>query len=115
MPPSDFADLLRKRGVPFQTQPVDNDTAFVMLGYVVPDGRYAGAAVDAAVLIPGDFPCTPPYGVHVRKGAMQGAANVNPSPLGPDWELWSRQMEWADPASRTPESCMAQVNRWLEA
>ena len=114
MPPSDFGDLLRRRGVSFQTCPANTDTIFIMSGYAIPDGRHAGAVLDVAIQIPGDFPSTPPYGVHVKKGVIQNAARAHPSILGSDWEFWSRQMEWNDPESRTPESCMAQVNRWLE-
>lgn len=114
MPPSDFGDMLRRRCIPFQTRSCGNDTLFIVAGYVVPDGRHAGTATDLAIQIPGDFPKTPPYGVHVKKGAVGGAVGVNPSIMGPEWELWSRQMEWKDPESRTPESCLAQVNRWLE-
>ncbi len=69
---------------------------FAVFPYAVEVGTRAGQQVKIGLQIPGDWPLSPPPGPHVspRLGHPHGA--VNPSPLGPDWEYWSRPAHnWA--------------------
>ena len=73
---------------------------FVIFPYTVEVGSRAGEQVRIGLQVPGDWPLSPPPGPHVspRLGHPHGA--VNPSPLGEDWEYWSRPAQnW--PADRS--------------
>ncbi|MFF1519723.1 hypothetical protein [Streptomyces sp. NPDC058305] len=69
---------------------------FVAFDYTVETGCRAGTTVRVALQAPSDFPVTPPAGPQVtpRLGHPDGA--VHPSPVGDDWEYWSRPASnWA--------------------
>jgi hypothetical protein len=73
---------------------------FAVFTYHIEVGSCAGQTVQIGLQIPGDWPLSPPPGPHVspRLGHPQGA--VHPSPLGPEWEYWSRPAQnW--PVERT--------------
>jgi hypothetical protein len=63
---------------------------YAVFTFVIEVGERAGQEIRIGLEIPGDWPMTPPPGPHVspRLGHPQGA--VHASPLGPDWEYWSR-------------------------
>jgi hypothetical protein len=63
---------------------------FATFAYLVEVGSRTGEQVQLGLAIPGDWPLSPPPGPHVnpRLGHPHGA--VHDSPLGPDWEYWSR-------------------------
>lgn len=64
--------------------------------YTIEVGSRAGQQVRIGLLIPADWPMTPPPGPHVspRLGHPHGA--VSGSALGDDWEYWSRPAQnWA--------------------
>jgi hypothetical protein len=63
---------------------------FAIFEWSVPVGTRIGEVVTIALQLPADLPATPPSGPHVkpRLGHPQGA--VHPSPLGDEWEYWSR-------------------------
>jgi hypothetical protein len=58
--------------------------------YAVEVGLLVGSNIRLGLAVPADFPLTPPPGPHVspRLGHPLGA--VHASPLGADWEYWSR-------------------------
>ncbi|MER6442186.1 hypothetical protein ABT275_38515 [Streptomyces sp. NPDC001185] len=69
---------------------------FVAFDYIVETGLRAGTTVRVALQAPADFPVTPPTGPQVspRLGHPDGA--VHASPVGDDWEYWSRPASnWA--------------------
>jgi hypothetical protein len=69
---------------------------FVILGYTIEVGSQAGHQIRIGLQVPPDWPLTPPPGPHVspRLGHPHGA--VHSSPLGDDWEYWSRPAQnWA--------------------
>ena len=73
---------------------------FVVFAYRIELGSRAGQEVRIGLQVPGDWPISPPPGPHVspRLGHPHGA--VHDSPLGSDWEYWSRPAQnW--PADRT--------------
>lgn len=73
---------------------------FVIFPYRVEVGSRAGQIVTVGLPVPGDWPLSPPPGPHIspRLGHPHGA--VHASPLGPDWEYWSRPAQgWANDRS----------------
>ncbi len=111
-----FSDFLAKMGLPFEQIEVDNKIIFVIEHYKIPHGRHSGKTVQIGLPIPKDFPNTAPYGLHIRKshGFQRNTSAAKSSPLGDDWEFWSRKLGWDDPSYRTPRYYFDQVNRWLE-
>ncbi|WP_030234994.1 hypothetical protein [Streptomyces sp. NRRL S-350] len=63
---------------------------YVVFDYTVEIGPRAGTALRIGLQATADFPVTPPGGPQVSPqiGHPQGA--VHPSPLGSEWEYWSR-------------------------
>jgi hypothetical protein len=73
---------------------------FIVFDYTIEVGPRAGQVVRVGLQATPDFPATPPGGPQVspRLGHPDGA--VHPSPLGEEWEYWSRPAaHWA--ADRT--------------
>src|SRR5689334_19310164 len=58
-------------------------------------GRHKGKVIDVGV-VGRDFPFSAPAGIHVRPMLVPtGANSVSSSPLGTDWQYWSRRLpEW---------------------
>jgi hypothetical protein len=81
----EFLAQLRREGLlPTVTQGI------AVFDYTIEVGTLAGTAAKLGLGVPGDFPLTPPPGPHVspRVGHPHGAVHV--SPLGVEWEYWSR-------------------------
>lgn len=90
---------LAASGYQVQVQVVEQGQ-FVLFTYRIEVGSRADQEVRIGLQIPGDWPISPPPGPHVspRIGHPRGA--VHQSPLGSDWEYWSRPAQnW--PADRT--------------
>jgi len=69
---------------------------FAIFTYTVEVGSRVGQQIRVGLQVPGDWPLSPPPGPHVspRIGHPHGA--VSGSPLGGDWEYWSRPAQnWA--------------------
>jgi hypothetical protein len=69
---------------------VTEQAGFGIFPYTVEVGRRAGEQVKVGLLIPGDWPLSPPPGPHVSPRLGHPAGAVHPSPLGAEWEYWSR-------------------------
>lgn len=63
---------------------------FAVFPYVIQVGRLAGEEIHVGLAIPGDWPMSPPPGPHVKPRLGHPYGSVHTSPLGPDWEYWSR-------------------------
>lgn len=104
MGPDDFLAELRAEGFdPTVSQGI------AVFDYMVEVGTLAGSTLRLGLAVPGDFPLTPPPGPHVspRLGHPNGA--VHPSPLGADWEYWSRpHPSWAQ-TDRTVAAYMRHI------
>lgn len=75
---------------------VSRNNEFAIFSYTIEVGNRAGQQVRVGLQIPKDWPLSPPPGPHVspRIGHPHGA--VSGSPLGADWEYWSRPAQnWA--------------------
>lgn len=69
---------------------------YVVFAYTIEAGPRVGTEVRIGLHATPDFPVTPPSGpqVYPQIGHPDGA--VHPSPLGDDWEYWSRPaINWA--------------------
>lgn len=59
--------------------------------YVIPSGSMAGRTVDVAIERSSAVPYVVPPAVHIRPALVpMGNYNTQQSPLGSDWQYWSR-------------------------
>ena len=81
----------------------------VVFDYEVPLGGRAGQNVRIGLMHMPDWPLSCPPGPHVSPRIGHPDGNVHDSPLGQDWEYWSRPFpNWAD-SSRTFREYMAHI------
>src|SRR5712691_2717943 len=73
-------------------------------------GAYAGKVVDIGIPSQ-DFPFTLPAGIHVHPMlAPIGQNGISQSPLGNDWQYWSRRLaDWG--GGRTARHVISYVNK----
>ncbi|MBN8991359.1 MAG: hypothetical protein J0H42_24190 [Rhizobiales bacterium] len=86
---------------------VPNKSDHVAFTYEVPTGKYAGQSINIGLVVPPDFPLTPPGGVHIsslihpnKPGGSHPTGGVHDSSfqgyLGHSWQYWSRPFnEWS--------------------
>lgn len=68
----------------------------VVFTYEVPVGGRLGQTISVAVAKTPDWPLSCPPGPHLSPRLGHPNGNVHASPLGPDWEYWSRPFpNWA--------------------
>jgi len=73
---------------------------YAIFSYTVEVGLWAGEQVQIGLLIPGDWPLSPPPGPHVSPRLSHPGVAVHASPLGSGWEYWSRPAShWASDRS----------------
>jgi hypothetical protein len=84
---------------------------YVSFEWVVPVGRLLGETVHIALQLPPDLPATPPPGPHVKPRLGHPGGSVNPSPLGPEWEYWSRPFAGWPQSQRSGAAYMAHLRR----
>ena len=75
-------------------------------------GRHKGKVIDVGLACP-DFPFSAPAGIHVRPLLVAtGPNNVNNSPLGAEWQYWSRRLaDWG--SDRTARHIISYINKVL--
>lgn len=114
--PAAFEEALRRREWRYEAREVPDGRAFVVPEYEIPDGPHAGRRVAVGFVLPADYPSTPPAGVQVRldHGLTDRPMAVYPSPLGPDWQHWSRRVQGWEPGQRSAGRFLDQAERWLE-
>jgi hypothetical protein len=71
-----------------------------VLAYHIEVGGLAGQDIRMGLAIPGDWPMSPPPGPHLCPRLGHPGGGVHVSPLGPEWEYWSRPAP-AWPADRS--------------
>jgi len=83
----------------------------VINNYEIRVGRHSGKRV--RVGIPGqDFPFAAPAGLHFSPHlAANGVANVSQSPLGADWQYWSRRLQDWKESDRNARHVISYINR----
>lgn len=86
---------------------------FALFEYDIPVGGRIGETVHIGLQLPGDLPATPPPGPHVKPRLGHPGGSVNPSPLGPEWEYWSRPFPGWPQSPRTAAAYMAHLRALL--
>ena len=94
-----FANELRAAGIEVEEL---GDGHIMIPGYRVPEGKLEGLKVDIGIVVPSDFPLSPPSGPHVHKLIHQNRPD-GPHPcghvhasadhsehFGHGWQYWSR-------------------------
>lgn len=100
--PGLFAAQLRAAGYTGVIELADNPN-HVKFSYTVNTGRFSGQEIDLGIVVPLDFPMSPPSGPHVHKeihpqqgGGQHPAGGIHASSFGIGWQYWSRPYpNWA--------------------
>jgi hypothetical protein len=83
----------------------------VINNYEIRVGRYSGKRVRVGIPAQ-DFPFTAPAGLHFSPHlAPNGAANISQSPLGTDWQYWSRRLQDWKESDRNARHVISYINR----
>jgi hypothetical protein len=94
----------------FKTHRIREHNILVIEDYVIRVGPHASKTVRLG-LSAGDFPFTPPAGIHVcPKLRPDGQNNINTSPLGSEWQYWSRRLpDWGK--DRSARHIISYINK----
>lgn len=112
----DFIDQLRALG--FEVESVGPDQ--VVFPYLIDVGPRAGEPIRLGFVVPGDYNLSCPSDPHVsprlfpnQSGGLHPTGGIHDSPLGPDWQYWSRPLkEWAQ-TTRNARAYMAHIRHLL--
>jgi hypothetical protein len=75
---------------------VEESGGFAVFDYPIQVGPRAGQTVRVALELVPDWPLSAPHGPHLTPPLGHPHGAVHGSPLGPEWEHWSRPPEnWA--------------------
>lgn len=109
----------------YAPQQLRDNVAAVHFEYDVAIGRFAGTKVRIGLVVPGDFPMTPPSGPYVspRLLPISGGGGSHPTggvhdwdhfnAAGGEWEYWSRPFEGWGQSRKTVGAYMAHIcNLW---
>lgn len=81
--------------------------------YTVRIGPFSGEQIRVGIPAK-DFPFTAPAGVHIAPPLVPtGRNNVNCSPLGTDWQYWSRRLDDWKGSDRTARHIISYINKVL--
>jgi hypothetical protein len=103
MAKADFLQQLQDLGLKVQELVMPPHTYFTF-DYLVPVGRFEGQTVRLGLQAMDSFPMDAPPGPHIKphllqttnQGGVHPTGGINNSPLGTDWQYWSRPFrEWA--------------------
>ena len=120
MAKADFLKQLQVLGYTVQELAIAPHTYFVF-NYVVPVGRFVGQTVRLGFKAMDSFPMDAPPGPHfnphllkvTNQGGVHPTGGINSSPLGPDWQYWSRPFqEWAT-SDKTAKTYLAHIKNLL--
>ena len=78
----------------------------IVRDYVIPTGNHAGKSCDVAIERTTTVPYVPPPAIHTRPALTPlGTLNTMQSPLGPEWQYWSRVVR----VQPTPQKIVAHI------
>jgi hypothetical protein len=87
------------RGLGFTVEPLegrDGGTYTVIRALTIPAGTLRGRQCDVAIRRETVVPYIPPAAIHTRPPLVpMGTLSTQPSPVGPDWQYWSRRFDRA--------------------
>jgi hypothetical protein len=102
----------------------DKGQNFVAFPYEIPVGKFRGQKVTIGLQINDDFPLNPPPGPHLSPRLLfatrDQSTNVHPrgaiheSPLGAEWEYWSRPFPNWPQTKRDAKSYLAHVRHLFD-
>lgn len=85
----------------------------VINDYDIKVGRHAGKRIRVGIPA-NDFPFSAPAGLHISPQlAPNGSNNINPSPLGAEWQYWSRRLQDWKESDRTARHVISYINKVL--
>jgi len=115
MAAQDLIRDLQARGLKVRPEPanVPGGPFVIVDDYEIAVGQYAGRKVSLAFPTPGDYPISPPGGIHVAANLIPvNTRNVHQSPLGDPWQYWSRPIvDWRK--DRSTARLLSHVNRLM--
>jgi hypothetical protein len=102
-----FIEGLRELG--YKPQSLPDKPEHIVIDYEVESGKFSGMKIKLGLVVPADFPLTPPSGpnisalVHpVKSGGEHPTGGVHreqaaafQQALGGEWQYWSRPPNWA--------------------
>lgn len=97
-------------------------SGFISFEYEIPVGNFSGQKVSIAFQIDNGFPMNPPAGgPHFKPlllpiiggGGIHPFGAIHVSPLGPEWEYWSRPFNEWNKTDRTMKTYMAHIRNLL--
>lgn len=95
-------------GWQIERRSVGAQTFIVVHDYAIPTGNLAGRSCDIAVERTTAVPYVAPPAIHTRPALVDmnvEAFHTHPSPLGPDWQYWSRTVR----NQPTPRNIVAHI------
>ncbi|MBB1286831.1 hypothetical protein HRH25_20790 [Flavisolibacter sp. BT320] len=110
----DFINQLQALGYTVQEPAPD----FVSFEYEIPVGKFAGQKVWMALQVVDSFPMNAPPGPHFKPHLLpiSGGGGVHPygaihnnSPLGTDWQYWSRPFSEWNRSDRSVKTYLAHI------
>jgi hypothetical protein len=115
-----FLEQLRELG--YEIEECGGDR--IAFTYTIPVGKFRGQEVRLGLLVPRDFPASPPTGPHVSphllplcpRGGKHPREGVHPSPaFGEGWQYWSRPFLQSWPGTeRDVRAYMAFIRKLFE-
>jgi hypothetical protein len=115
MAKADFINQLQALGYSVMEPAPD----FISIEYEIPIGKFQGQKVTMALQVNDSFPMNPPPGPHFKPHLLPitGGGGVHPygaihgSPLGADWQYWSRPFTaYWNATCRTVRTYLAHIN-----
>lgn len=95
----------------------------VTFPFAVQTGKFAGQTISLGLIVPPDFPLTPPSGPHLSprllpinpQAGQHPLCGVQESPtFGGDWEYWSRPVPHWPQTERNAKAYMAHIHRLFD-
>lgn len=92
---------------------------FLVFPWLVPIGKFAGRQIRVGLLVGGDAPVNPPPGPHISPHLLpfhpnndvpHPAGGIHSSPLGPEWQYWSRPIQHWREGDRSARQYLAHLH-----
>lgn len=92
-------------------------TDFLSIEYEIPAGRFTGQKVQMALQVHDSFPMNPPPGPHFKPlllptsggGGAHPYGAIHASPLGTEWQYWSRPFNEWNRSDKTVKTYLAHI------
>jgi hypothetical protein len=109
----DFIQELQALGYEVREPAID----FVSVEFIIPVGKFYNQKVSMALQVDGTFPMNPPPGPHFNPhllpitggGGAHPYGAIHASPLGNEWQYWSRPFKDWNRTDKTVKTYMAHI------